>query len=63
VIFVAKVGRDENGDAMVRHVKKSGLPVDRIIRDEQAPSVLQLIMVDRDGRNMIAVAPGANPQT
>jgi ribokinase len=60
VTFVAKVGRDENGDAMVRHLKESGLSVDRIIRDEQAASGVALIMVDKDGANMIAVAPGAN---
>ncbi len=60
VIFVAKVGRDENGDAMVRHFKESGISIDRVIRDEHAASGVALIMVDRDGRNMIAVAPGAN---
>lgn len=60
VIFVAKVGRDENGDAMVRHLAESGLSIDHIIRDEQAPSGVALVMVDREGRNMIAVAPGAN---
>jgi ribokinase len=59
-IFVAKVGRDENGDAMARHLKESGLSIDRIIRDEHAPSGVALIMVDKDGKNMIAVAPGAN---
>ena len=60
VIFVAKVGRDENGDAMVRHLEESGLSIDRIIQDEHAASGVALIMVDKDGRNMIAVAPGAN---
>ncbi len=60
VAFVAKVGRDENGDAMVRHLKESGLSTDSIIRDGQAASGVALIMVDKDGRNMIAVAPGAN---
>jgi ribokinase len=60
VTFVAKVGRDENGDAMARHLKESGLSIDRIMRDEQATSGVALIMVDKDGRNMIAVAPGAN---
>jgi ribokinase len=60
VTFVAKVGRDENGDAMVRHFKESGLSVDRVVRDEEAASGVALIMVDRDGRNVIAVAPGSN---
>ena len=60
VIFVAKVGRDENGDAMVRHLEESGLSIDRIIQDDHAASGVALIMVDKDGRNMIAVAPGAN---
>ena len=60
VIFVAKVGRDENGDATVRHLEESGLSTDRMIPDEHAPSGVALIVVDKDGANMIAVAPGAN---
>ena len=60
VTFIAKVGRDENGDAMVRHLEESGLSTERIVRDEKAASGVALIMVDKDGRNMIAVAPGSN---
>jgi ribokinase len=60
VTFIAKVGRDENGDAMVRHLEESGLSTERLVRDERTPSGVALIMVDKDGKNMIAVAPGSN---
>jgi ribokinase len=60
VAFVAKVGLDENGDAMVSHFQGLGLSSDQILRDGTTPSGVALIMVEKDGKNMIAVAPGSN---
>ena len=60
VTFVAKVGLDENGDAMVRHLEGLGLATHTILRDATSASGIAVIIVDNDGKNMIAVAPGSN---
>jgi len=60
VRFFAKVGRDKNGEDIIKHLKAIGLSTDGILRDASLPSGLALIMVDRAGNNAIAVAPGSN---
>lgn len=60
VTFVAKVGRDPNGEQILRHLTTLGFPPEGLLRDEAFPSGVALIMVDREGRNLIAVAPGSN---
>jgi ribokinase len=60
VRFIAKVGNDHNGDAIVQHLGALGLGVDGILKDNSLPSGVALIMVDRLGNNAIAVAPGSN---
>ncbi|MBW2039450.1 MAG: ribokinase [Deltaproteobacteria bacterium] len=60
VRFLAKVGCDQNGDAIVKHLEALGLTSEGILRDESHPSGVALIMVDQRGNNAIAVAPGSN---
>jgi ribokinase len=60
VTLVAKVGLDENGNAMVRHLEGLGLVTHTILRDAASASGVAVIIVDNDGKNMIAVAPGSN---
>ena len=60
VSFIARVGQDEHGEAIVQNLARCGLDTDGIVRDNDHPSGTALIMVDRMGRNMIAVAPGSN---
>jgi len=60
VRFLAKVGCDQNGDAIIKNLEALGLTSDGILRDESRNSGVALIMVDRMGSNMIAVAPGSN---
>ncbi|UCC66344.1 MAG: ribokinase [Deltaproteobacteria bacterium] len=60
VRFLAKVGCDQNGEAIVKHLEAIGLTSEAILRDESNPSGVALIMVDRTGNNAIAVAPGSN---
>ena len=60
VTFVAKVGLDEDGNAMVRHLEGLGLATHAILRDATSASGIAVIIVDNDGKNMIAVAPGSN---
>jgi ribokinase len=60
VRFLAKVGRDKNGDAIIKNLEALGLTSEGILRDESHNSGVALIMVDRTGKNTIAVAPGSN---
>ena len=60
VRFLAKVGCDQNGEAIIKNLEALGLTSDGILRDESRHSGVALIMVDRMGNNTIAVAPGSN---
>lgn len=60
VRFLAKVGCDQNGEAIIKNLEALGLTSGGILRDESRNSGVALIMVDRMGSNMIAVAPGSN---
>lgn len=60
VRFVAKVGSDQNGDAILKHLSALGLHPGGVLRDESQPTGVALIVVDKTGRNAIAVAPGSN---
>lgn len=60
VRLMAKVGRDPFGDRICRDLVAAGLPAAGLLRDESAPTGVALIVVDRQGRNQIAVAPGSN---
>ena len=60
VRFLAKVGCDQNGEAIIKNLEALGLTSGGILRDESRNSGVALIMVDRMGSNTIAVAPGSN---
>jgi len=60
VRFLAKVGCDQNGEAIIKNLEALGLTSDGIHTDESRHSGVALIMVDRMGNNTIAVAPGSN---
>jgi ribokinase len=60
VQFVAKVGSDPHGEAMLRNLSGMGVPIESILRDPHAHSGVALIVVERAGKNLIAVAPGSN---
>jgi len=60
VRFLANLGRDAFGDRICRNLVAAGLPAEGLLRDESAPTGVALIVVDRQGRNQIAVAPGSN---
>ena len=60
VAFVAKVGADMFGDQAVAGYRKEGIDTDFILRDPQNPTGVALILVDRQGENLISVASGAN---
>jgi len=60
VLMIARLGRDPNGDALYRHLTAAGISAQGLWRDDEAPSGVALIMVDSQGRNLIATAPGSN---
>ncbi|TVQ07434.1 MAG: ribokinase [Balneolaceae bacterium] len=60
VTFIGKVGSDIFGDEAVENIKKEGIDVSAVTRDEKAPSGVAQILVDSKGENCIVVAPGAN---
>jgi ribokinase len=60
VTFITRLGRDAFGQSSKAAYQVDGINTDFIIWDDDAPSGVALIMVNRQGENIIAVAPGAN---
>jgi ribokinase len=60
VCFIARVGRDDLGDAAVAGLRRDRIDVSCVSRDPAAASGVALIFVAKNGENSIAVAGGAN---
>src|SRR5262245_44111400 len=60
VTFIARVGRDSNGDQAIAGFSATGIDVTHVSRDPRRPSGVALIIVGANGENSIAVASGAN---
>ena len=60
VTFIARVGQDQFGDEAIAIYGREGIRIDRILRDQDSPTGVALIMVDEQGENLISVASGAN---
>lgn len=60
VTFIGCVGSDEDGRSAVANLKKYGVNVDFVCFSEKSSTGKAFIMVDSNGNNIIAVAPGAN---
>jgi len=60
VRFVGCVGADTFGDEIVARLATQGIATDGLNRSAEAATGTALIIVDAQGRNQIAVAPGAN---
>jgi ribokinase len=60
VIFICKTGNDIFGHQSVAVFKDAGIDTSYIVTDNDQPSGVALITVDRDGENCIVVASGAN---
>src|SRR3954468_7389546 len=60
VRFVGAVGDDDFGAAALAELEAEGVDVSAVARLRDEPTGVALIAVDRDGRNQIAVASGAN---
>src|SRR3954453_7097763 len=57
--FVGAVGDDDFGAAAIAELERAGVDVSAVARTTE-PTGVALIAVDREGRNQIAVASGAN---
>jgi len=60
VAFVTLLGADPMGDRLAAALAEAGLPSGPIGRTPETSTGVALIAVDPEGRNQIAVAPGAN---
>ena len=60
VRMIGCVGDDDSGRGIRRGLAEEGIGVDGIVTSSEAATGTALIFVDREGRNQIGVAPGAN---
>jgi len=60
VTFLSKIGNDIFGAQSIELFNSEGINSDYLLRDEEYPSGVALITVDKDGENSIVVAPGSN---
>ncbi len=62
VTFIARLGKDDFGDAAIKGFEKDTINTQFVYRDEKHPSGVAIIMIDDSGENVIVVSPGANNQ-
>lgn len=60
VKMFGKVGNDANGKTFLDLFEQEGIDVSSVTRDEQTPTGMGLIQINRDAENKIVVIPGAN---
>jgi ribokinase len=59
-IFIGNIGNDEFGNQMITQLSKEGINTEHIFKDSDESSGIAFILIDKNGENMISVAPGAN---
>ena len=62
VSFISCVGQDAFGQTMLRNFTHEGINIDYVKQDRANPSGTAIVLVNEQGENCIAVAPGANYQ-
>ncbi len=60
VTFVGCVGADAHGASLTAGLRREGIDVRHLRRDEDSQTGFAVIMVEADGQNRIVVFPGAN---
>ncbi len=60
VTFIARVGRDTYGERAILDLGREGINISAISIDDEVPSGLASITLDKNGENCIVVVPGAN---
>lgn len=59
-LFIGRVGDDPHGREYVERLGRYGVDTSRLAVDPYQPTGTAIIYLDREGENMIVVAPGAN---
>jgi len=62
VLMIGRVGRDENGEALIRSLEEEGVDTAFISRDPETPTGVAMITVDLSGQSTAVISPGANYQ-
>jgi len=60
VYMLGKVGKDERGKILLDTMLENGVNVDGVVVSEEHPTGTDCVLVARDGKNAIVVAPNAN---
>ena len=60
VQMIGCTGKDSMGDLLRESLKESGVKIENVLEKDGAQTGIASIVVDKDGRNFITVAPGAN---
>ncbi|MFA4842863.1 MAG: ribokinase [Candidatus Omnitrophota bacterium] len=60
VNLIANIGSDVFGDQRIKDLESFGVNTKYVKRDRQHPSGVAFILVDKKGKNLIAVSPGSN---
>lgn len=60
VTFIGCIGNDVFGEQALSGLQEDGINTDFVVKDPLVPSGIAQIMVDDNGRHLVAVAPGAN---
>ena len=58
--LISRVGNDIFGNEIIKILKDEGVNVDYVFRDPKRHTGIAFILVDKNGRNIIAVASGAD---
>lgn len=60
VYMIGKIGKDENGRALVDNLKRDGINTEYVYFDDVNPTGMAMVTVNDEGNNSIIVVPGSN---
>lgn len=60
VYMIAKLGKDENGDTLLKGLQDDNINTKYVLRDEGKATGMAIITVNSEGNNSIIVVPGSN---
>lgn len=60
VYMIAKIGKDENGEALLKGLQNDNINTKYVLRDEDKDTGMAIITVNSEGNNSIIVVPGSN---
>lgn len=60
VYMIAKIGKDENGDALLKGLEGDNINTKYVLKDDNESTGMAIITVNKEGNNSIIVVPGSN---